>query len=62
MTMATMQENIDAINGLEINATISLLTKIWQGYAKTNPTYHNGIHGADVCQMTHVMLKTGKIG
>jgi hypothetical protein len=49
MTMATMQENIDAIDGLEINATISLLTKIWQGYAKTNPTYHNGIHGADVC-------------
>jgi len=37
----------------------SFIERLWEGYAEHNPTYHNGIHGADVCQMAHVQLNKG---
>jgi len=37
------------------------MAQVWKGYATLNPSYHNGIHGADVCQMTYIQLTTGGI-
>ena len=37
------------------------LHRLWEGYAHYNPSYHNGIHGVDVCQMTNVLLYDGGI-
>ena len=64
MTLASMRDSIGQLGDQKVGMqdVASFMRKIWQGYAEFNPTYHNGIHGADVCQMTYVMLKTGNIG
>lgn len=38
----------------------AFLTRVYEGYRQYNVSYHNDLHGFDVCQMTRILLQGPK--